>query len=93
MTREELLKAEYETKLLALRREQQNCIHVWGNTVYDPEIIDEPIYETRWQGVDCWPAIVGFKKVKRDRWSRTCKKCGKVEHSKELVAVRFEPKF
>lgn len=93
MTREEQLKMEYESKLSALRAEQNACRHEWGETKYDPEEISEPIYETRWQGVDCFPELVGTRPVKKDRWSRTCKKCGKVEYTKERIAVKYEPKF
>lgn len=93
MTREEQLKREYESKLSALRTEQRNCCHEWDEVKYDPEEIKEPIYETRFQGVDCYFETVGHKTVKNDRWSRTCKKCGKVEYTKERVAVKYEPKF
>ena len=31
MTREEELRAEYESKLQELREEQSNCSHDWGN--------------------------------------------------------------
>ena len=93
MTREEQLRREYEMKLATLRTEQRNCCHEWDEVIYDPERVDEPIRETRWQGVDCYPAMVGSRTISRDRWSRTCKKCGKVEYTKERVAVKYEPKF
>lgn len=93
MTREEQLKREYESKLSALRAEQNSCRHEWGEVNYDPEEINEPIYETHWQGVDCFPELVGTRQTRKDRWSRTCKKCGKVEYTKEQVAVKYEPKF
>ena len=64
-------------------------ISVNGNAKYDPEEIQEPVYETRWQGVDCYPALVGFRPVKKDRWSRTCKKCGKVEYATKKVVLEF----
>ena len=67
--------------------------HKWGEVKYDPEIVKEPRYETRWQGSDCWPEIVGFTEKKVDRWSRACKKCGKVEYTKEQKAVKYEPNF
>lgn len=89
MTREEELRAEYESKLQELREEQSNCSHDWDNAKYDPEEIQEPVYETRWQGVDCYPALVGFRPVKKDRWSRTCKKCGKVEYATKKVVLEF----
>lgn len=93
LSREEQLKHEYESKLVALRSEQAHCHHEWGEVKYDPEVTQEPIYETRWQGVDCWPELVGSRPVRTPRWSRTCKKCGKVEYTKEQVATHYEPKF
>lgn len=93
MTREEQLKREYENKLFALRREQSNCNHEWGEVKYDPEIQSIPRYEGRFIGVDYMPELVGFDEKKVDRWSRTCKKCGKVEYTKEKVAIKYMPKF
>lgn len=93
MTREEQLRREYESKLSALRKEQSNCSHEWGKVKYDPEITHEPRYETRWIGVDWLHEITGYTEKKVNRWSRTCKKCGKVEYTKEQVAVKYEPKF
>lgn len=93
MTREEQLKREYESKLSALREEQNNCNHEWGEVKYDPEIQNIPMYEDRFIGSDYMPELVGFKEKKIDRWSRTCKKCGKVEYTKEQVATKYEPKF
>lgn len=93
MTREEQLKREYESKLAALRAEQSSCKHEWEEVKYDPETINEPRYETRWQGVDCFPEIVGYREKTVARWSRTCRKCGKVEYTKEQVAVKYELKF
>lgn len=93
MTREEQLKAEYEAKLTALRKEQRSCSHVWQPAEYDPEITPVPKFEDHWQGVDCFPVICGWKEKKTDRWSRTCCKCGKVEYTKEQVVVKTAPKF
>lgn len=94
MTREEQLKREYEGKLAALRKEQNNCHHEWGEVKYDPEIKREPAdFELEFQGSDCWGRPTGFHDVEYPRWSRTCKKCGKVEFTKEQVAVKYEPKF
>lgn len=93
MTREEEMRARHERELRELLNEQKNCNHEWGEVKFDPEIVKEPRYETRWQGVDCWPEIVGHTEKKIDRWSRTCKKCGKVEYTKEQRAIKYEPKF
>lgn len=94
MTREEQLKREYESKLSALRREQSNCNHEWGEVKYDPEIKREPYgYRIVTQGSDVWGEPKGYRDVEHKRWSRTCKKCGKVEYTKEQVATKYEPKF
>lgn len=94
MTREEQLKREYESKLSALRTEQKNCNHEWGEVKYDPEITKEAYgCELVFQGSDCWTRPTGYHDVEHKRWSRTCKKCGKVEYTKEQVATKYEPKF
>ena len=93
MTREEQLKKEYESKLSALRAEQNSCYHEWDRVKYDPEIQKIPKYEDRFIGSDYMPEVVGFTEKKVDRWSRTCKKCGKVEYTKEQKAVKYEPNF
>ena len=58
-----------------------NCTHDYGNVEYSPEKISEEVWETKWQGVDCYPALVGYKEVIKDRWARQCKKCGKVQYT------------
>jgi hypothetical protein len=93
MTREERLREDYENKLRELHIEQNMCIHEWEDPKYDPEIKLIPQYTDRWVGVDYMPAICGFSEKKIDRWSRTCKKCGKVEYTKEQVVIRTAPKF
>lgn len=94
MTREEKLKMEYERKLSELKAEQNNCIHEWGEVKYDPEIKKEPYgYKTVSHGSDVYSEPEGYKDVEYKRWSRTCKKCGKVEYTKEQVAVKYVPKF
>ena len=93
MTREEEMIARHERELRELHREQNDCNHKWGEVKYDPEVINEPKYETRFQGSDCFPELIGHSVKKVDRWSRTCKKCGKVEYTKEQKPIAFEPKF
>lgn len=93
MTREEQLKHEYETKLANLKREQANCTHEWNRVKYDPEIQRTPEFEDHWQGVDCFPVICGWKEETKARWSRTCKKCGKVEYTYKLLPRKYEPTF
>ena len=93
MTREEQLRKEYEGLLKALKDEQANCIHDWEEPKYDPEIQTIPRYKDRFIGSDYMPELDGFTERKIDRWSRTCKKCGEVEYTKQQVVVRTAPKF
>lgn len=94
MTREEALKHEYEAKLAALRKEQSHCVHDWAEPKYDPEIKKEPYgHEMITQGSDVWWRPTGYRDVEYERWSRTCKKCGKVEYTKETTVVKTAPKF
>lgn len=93
MDRLEALHREYEAKMAAVQQEQRNCSHHWLPVRFDPEIVNEPVYETQFKGSDCFPVMVGTRLVKRDRWSRECKKCGKVEYTKDVVATAFAPKF
>jgi len=90
---EEMLKKEYEQKLAALRNKQNNCNHTWGETKYDPEIIQEPRYEMKFQGSDCYHEVVGYTECKKDRWSRTCVNCGKVEYTYTQKPIQYAPDF
>lgn len=94
LSREDKLRKEYEERLAKLRSEQAACNHEWGPVTYDPEIKSEP-YGSRMvgQGSHVWFEPEGYHEVSYPRWSRTCTKCGKVEYTKEQVAVKFEPKF
>lgn len=93
MTREEEIRARYEKELSDMRREQSECNHNWDEVKYDPEIKTIPQYRDAFKGSDYMPELVGFTEKKVDRWSRTCKKCGKVEYTKEQKAVKYEPNF
>jgi len=93
MTREEEIRSRYEKELANLRKEQSECNHEWGDIEYNPEIKQMPRFEDRFIGSDYMPELVGYTESKVARWSRTCKKCGKVEYTKELKAVKHEPKF
>lgn len=93
MTREEEIRIKYEKELENMRREQSVCNHKWGEIKYDPEIKQIPKYEDRFRGSDYMPELVGFTDKEIDRWSRTCKKCGKVEYTKELVPTQYKAKF
>lgn len=82
MIREEQLKNEYEEKIKKLHDEQENCNHEWDKIKFDPEIKKEPIGTiTHFNGSDSHTEITSWKETKIDRWSRTCKKCGKIEYT------------
>lgn len=101
MTREEQIQREfdaakekYDRDTDALRRSQQSCSHQWELPKHDPEWVKEPIMETVWQGVDCYPSFTGrYNTTIRDRWSRRCKLCEKVEYTYQKVPVEYAPKF
>jgi len=73
---------------------ERNCNHQWSEVKSDPEKFREEYltgeYET--QGVHMWPKS-SFRDSYKNRWSRICKKCGKIEYTYEQKAVKYEPKF
>lgn len=94
ISREDEIRKRYEAELSALHREQENCQHEWDKIKYDPEIKKEPYgYRIEHQGVDMWPVPEGYRDVAYDRWSRICKKCGKVEYTTKRKVVATEPDF
>ncbi len=50
-------------------------------------------YRINVQGSDVLGEPEGYRDVEYKRWSRTCKKCEKVEYTTEQVAVKYEAKF
>ena len=94
ISREQEIRNEFERQLRELHEEQANCNHDWTDPKYDPEITRKPIkYEIVRQGSDMWERPCEWGEVSIDRWSRKCKKCGKVEYTKEAIPTRFVPKF
>ena len=93
MTREDEIRARYEKELSDMRREQSECNHDWDEVKYDPEIKNIPQYRDAFKGSDYMPELISFTEKKVVRWSRTCKKCGKVEYTKKQKAVKYEPDF
>ncbi len=80
-----------------IEESQAKCQHDWGDIKYDQEKRRTGTTELVWQGSDYYYRGVdtGYENV--DRWSRTCKKCGKIEYTYEIeeVAVKTisRPKF
>jgi len=88
-----------ERLLEEARQEQQameNCGHEWGEVKYDPEEVRVPYgYKTVGQGSDIWTEPEGYRDDTKDRWSRECKKCGKIQYAytQEPVISGYKPKF
>ncbi len=91
------MKSELETlkeQVKLLEEKQRNCEHDWEEPVRDT--MEEPVYETVWVGIDCFPAPTGEVNTV-ECWSRTCKKCGKKEYTRTMqevpVVTTLRPKF
>lgn len=79
------------------KNQQQNCSHTWSETKSDPEstfrMEVRPGDFSECHGSDYYPA---FDKVPvtKQRWSRTCQKCGKTEYTYDNVQpVKGGPQF
>ena len=73
-----------------------NCSHEWGEARYDPEPIRVPYgHKNAGKGSDIWLEPEGYRDDTKDRWSRECKKCGKIEYAytQEPVISGYKPKF
>lgn len=89
---------EAQRRLDSLKQQQKNCKHEWGATKSDPEpytdyeIISGDFSQCR--GSDFYPSTRPVTKYK-DRWSRTCNKCGHTEYTYKQVVVSVvkEAKF
>ena len=87
-----------EERVRELKRAQTLCNHEWDEVKFEPERKEITRKEWVYLGSDSYCTDVGtglFKNV--NRWSRTCKKCGKKEYSykQEEVAIQTikRPKF
>ena len=88
---------QLEIRIKNLRIAQANCKHVWAKPVYDPEKKAIVRYEEDYHK----QTEIFYKEVPTgrfetiDRWSRTCKKCGLKEYTKdsEVVKVLKRPVF
>jgi len=85
-----------ESEIANLRSIQSNCRHQWGQTVYNPEKYRRG-YGSKFvgRGSDHWTEYEGYEDAYKDRWSRTCQLCGKIEYTytQETVQVITKPKF
>jgi hypothetical protein len=72
------------------------CHHEFAEAVYDPTTTSVP-YGSQLvrMGSDSYYEPQGYEQKSVARWSRTCKKCGKVEYTEkqEPIIVGSRPKF
>lgn len=89
----EKLTKELVAKKKQLLEQEKNCKHIWGEIINDPETVKEAVYShLEGHGSDPYPVYNYYDKQKQ-RWSRTCKNCGKKEYTYELQPTKYEPKF
>ena len=94
------LEQELRYKKEELSRKESVCEHnnkfktsCWSSPEYDPEPYKEFIF-THYEGGGSDPIPQGYyADKKKDRWSRTCRLCGKKEYTYEQTPVKYEPKF
>jgi len=87
------LERDLSKKKELLNNKQNTCPHEWTETKYDPEPYRRAIFSHYIpHGSDPEP-VYNYVDDKKDRWSRTCLKCGKVEYTDVKRAVKEEPYF
>lgn len=74
-----------------------SCIHEWGEVVFDPEVLQVEVRNPGIQELSTTLAaqrpVVVTRPETKQRWSRTCIRCGEKEYTYETKAVKFEPFF
>jgi len=80
------LKQELYKREQILLHKQQTCLHEWSEVQYDPESYQKAHFSH-------YEPTYTYSTAYKDRWSRVCKKCGKVEYSYEKKPVKYEPFF
>jgi hypothetical protein len=83
--------AELERKQAAL---VSNCQHKWEPAFLNPEEYMREYLTGEYEvhGVDRWPKSAFIKDYK-NRWTRTCSKCGLEQHTYNLKPIQYEPEF
>jgi len=87
-------KEQLERELADINRKIERCDHEYGEIQYDPQIVKVPCgehMETR--GSDVWWAPDSYRDEKKDRWSKTCKKCGHKIYTEKTVPTGYKPVF
>lgn len=77
-------------------KEIAHCHHEWKESKYDAEAIRVPYgLKNVGKGSDIWMEPEGYRDGTKDRWSRECKKCGKIEYTytQEPIISGHKPKF
>lgn len=73
-----------------------NCEHVFDDGFYNPYEVSES-YGSKLitHGSDYWYEPEGYRKVKKDRWTRVCKKCGFEQHTEKQKPIikEYKPDF
>ena len=73
--------------------EERRCQHDWNEPISDPEAYQAAEFDHyEPHGSDPEP-IYRYHTAYRDRWSRTCKKCGKKEYTQKRKTVATAPDF
>jgi hypothetical protein len=78
------------------KRKISNCRHNFGEAFFNPETVREPYgFRVTGRGSDMWSEPEGYNDVKKDRWTRVCKTCGKEEHTNKQkpVITNYKPDF
>lgn len=87
---------ELEELINVEKRKIANCIHVYADPFYNPEIIKEP-YGSKpvTRGADFWLEPIGFRDVEKPRWTQRCNLCGHERHTSktEQIVVGTKPVF
>ena len=89
---------QLKEKVHKIETMQARCNHNWGDPKYVPERVEKMRYEQRVQGSDVyWEEIPTGAYEMKDKWSRMCTKCGKIEYTTERYTsyqeVKGGPKF
>ena len=87
---------ELEEEIRKLRVAQANCNHDWADPVYDPykEEIMRAVPDIHGSDYYLVPEGTGTYRTV-DRWSRTCRKCGKKEYTQKrgTAVIDTGPQF
>lgn len=93
---ERLRQEQLKRELAQSESRMANCNHDFDKAIYDPETVKEG-YGSVQDGAGSDPhwGYAGYRDVKKDRWSKECKICGRKEYTTKLepVVSSYEPKF